>query len=112
VRDKTNGGDFYLLYKLTVPGPIEDVEDVRVLEWHGTVSDLFEQGDLIVELETHKAVIEIRAGQKGILRAILRQAGEWQKIGEPLGVFGDSVDEPLPTTPDELSAWQAIFEII
>ena len=101
-----------MLYKLSVPGPIEDVDDVRVLEWHGAINHAFAQGDLMVELETHKAVIEIRAGQHGVLRAILCREGEWQKLGEPLGILSDTVDESLPATPDGLATWQAIFEII
>ena len=101
-----------MLYRLAIIGPVEDVHDVRVLEWHGAVFHAFVPGDLMVELETHKAVIEVRAGQHGILREILCQDGEWQKLGEPLGILSDTVDESLPATPDGLAAWEAIFEII
>lgn len=100
-----------MLYRLAIAGPVEDVDDVRVLEWHGAVSHAFVPGDLMVELETHKAVIEVRAGQYGILRKILFRAGEWQKLGEPLGILSDTVDEPLPATHDGLAPWEAIFEI-
>ena len=100
-----------MLYRLAITGPIEDVYDVRVLEWHGAVNHAFAPGDLMVELETHKAVIEVRAGQHGILREILCRDGDWQKIGEPLGILSNTVDEPLPATPDGLAAWEAIFEI-
>jgi pyruvate/2-oxoglutarate dehydrogenase complex dihydrolipoamide acyltransferase (E2) component len=101
-----------LLYRLVVPGPIEDVYEVRVLEWHGSVNHAIAPGDLMVELETHKAVIEVRAGQQGILRAILCREGDWQKIGEPLAILSNTMDEPLPISPDGLMAWQADFEIV
>ena len=52
-----------MIWKLVVPGPIEDVEELRVLEWHGDVGRRFDAGAMIVELETHKAVVEVRAGQ-------------------------------------------------
>ncbi len=100
-----------MIYKLAVPGPIEDVDEVRVLEWHGAESHTFIPGDLIVELETHKALIEIRAGQRGILRAVLCHAGEWGKIGEALAVLSDQADEALPTSANSLAAWEVIFEI-
>ena len=45
----------------------------------------FAPGDLIVELETHKAVVEARAGQAGILREIKAAPGDWCRIGTPLG---------------------------
>jgi pyruvate/2-oxoglutarate dehydrogenase complex dihydrolipoamide acyltransferase (E2) component len=100
-----------LLYKFAILEPVEDVHDVRVLEWHGAVLRAFAPGDLMVELETHKAVIEVRAGQHGILREILCRNGEWQKLGEPLGILSDAADELLSASPDGLAAWEAIFEI-
>jgi pyruvate/2-oxoglutarate dehydrogenase complex dihydrolipoamide acyltransferase (E2) component len=100
-----------LIYQLTIPGPIEDVDEVRVLEWHGVENHTFEPNDLMVELETHKALIEIRAGQRGILRSILCAHGEWGKIGRPLAILSDAVDEPLPGSDEGLVAWEATFEI-
>ena len=55
-----------MIYQLLVPGPIKNVAEVRILEWHGAPGKVFSPGDLIVELETHKAVIEVRAGQRGV----------------------------------------------
>ena len=37
-----------MIYTLTVPGPIEDVEEVRVLEWHGQPGRAFAVGELVV----------------------------------------------------------------
>ena len=39
-----------MIYQLAVPGPIEDVEEVRVLEWHGAAGSAFAIGELIVEV--------------------------------------------------------------
>ncbi len=101
-----------MIYKLIVPGPIENVDEVRVLEWHGTEGRVFESGELIVELETYKAVVEVRAGQRGILRQIICDAGSWKEIGEALAVLSDDVGEPLPNTPDEIASWPVEFELI
>jgi pyruvate/2-oxoglutarate dehydrogenase complex dihydrolipoamide acyltransferase (E2) component len=84
---------------------------VRVLEWHGAVGRAFGTGELVVELETHKAVIEVRAGQPGVLRGILSEAGQWQRIGEPLAVLTDEPDERVPASPGELGLWLVAFEI-
>ncbi len=101
-----------MIYKLTVPGPIEDVEELRVLEWHGTPGRVYAPGDLIVELETHKAVVEVRANQPGILRGVLCVAGDWEKIGNPLAVLSDTADEPVPDSLDAVSACKVSFDII
>ncbi|HTS20621.1 MAG TPA: lipoyl domain-containing protein [Casimicrobiaceae bacterium] len=87
-----------MILKLVVPGSIEDAEELRVLEWHGTVGQRFAARELIVELETHKAVVEIRAAQQAILRRVLAEAGSWQKPGDALALLSDEPTEPLPAT--------------
>ncbi len=102
---------FAMIYQLLVPGPIEDVEELRVLEWHGTIGQDFVAGAMIVELETHKAVVEVRAAQEGVLRAILCEAGGWERIGKPLALFSDRADEPLPDDADAIGPLAVRFEI-
>jgi pyruvate/2-oxoglutarate dehydrogenase complex dihydrolipoamide acyltransferase (E2) component len=84
-----------MIYQISVPA-VADVEEIRVLEWHGEVGHQFNDGDLIVELETHKAIVEVRAGQAGVLRKILSEAGKWQGIGLPLALLSDEDNEALP----------------
>jgi pyruvate/2-oxoglutarate dehydrogenase complex dihydrolipoamide acyltransferase (E2) component len=89
-----------MIYKITVPKVAEDVEEIRILEWHGEPDHQFVAGDLVVEMETHKALVEIRAGQSGILRQILAPAGEWAQLGIPIAFFSDKADEELGTEQD------------
>lgn len=84
-----------MIYQISVPS-VADVEEIRVLEWHGAIGRKFNEGDLVVELETHKAVIEVRAGRAGVLRKILSEAGNWQNTGMPLALLTDDENEPLP----------------
>ena len=86
-----------MIYQLSVPAAVPGVEEIRVLEWHGEPGTAFETGDLIVELETHKAVVEARAGRPGILREIKAGPGDWMAIGLVLALFSDGADDPLPT---------------
>jgi pyruvate/2-oxoglutarate dehydrogenase complex dihydrolipoamide acyltransferase (E2) component len=100
-----------MIYALAVPGPIEDVEEVRVLEWHGEPGRAFVGGDLVVEFETHKALVEVRAGQSGVLRKILCAAGDWQAIGLPVALFSDDPAESLPDETEGLAAMTVDFEV-
>ncbi len=100
-----------MIYQISVPGLVADVEEIRVLEWHGNIADAFETGDLIVELETHKALVEVRAGQRGFLRQILVEAGNWQKIGAPLCLLSDELNEPLPASTQSAEDLLVAFEI-
>jgi len=101
-----------MLYKLVLPGPIEDLTELRVLEWHGEPGTGFEAGELMVELDTHKAVVEIRASSKTVLRRILVAPGEWQRVGEPLAILSDSADESLPENADDLMQSSVSYEIV
>jgi pyruvate/2-oxoglutarate dehydrogenase complex dihydrolipoamide acyltransferase (E2) component len=100
-----------MFYALTVPGGVEEVEEVRVLEWHGQVGRVFAPGELVVELETHKALVEVRAGQAGVLRRILCAEGDWQAVGQPVALLSDSPEDPLPETADGLAALAVEFEV-
>ena len=100
-----------MIYTLTVPGPIEDVDEVRVLEWHGAVGHDFAVGDLVVELETHKALVEVRAGQPGALRQIICAEGDWQAVGSPLAVLSDEPSEALPASTDDLEMLVVEYEV-
>lgn len=99
-----------MLYKITVP-QVADVEEIRILEWHRQVGEPVERGDLVVELETHKAIVEVRAGQKGYVRKILADAGNWQGIGLPLAVLSDTENESLPEDAHGLIDLPVDFEI-
>jgi pyruvate/2-oxoglutarate dehydrogenase complex dihydrolipoamide acyltransferase (E2) component len=100
-----------MIYALAVPGPIEDVEEVRVLEWHGEPGRAFAVGELVVELETHKALVEVRAGQPGVLRTILCEAGDWRAVGQPLALLSDDPAEPVPATADGVASLAVDFEV-
>lgn len=99
-----------MIYRISVPA-VADVEEIRVLEWHGEPGHRFDSGDLVVELETHKAIVEVRAGQPGVLRQVLSEAGKWQQIGLPLALLSDDAGEPLPEEVDSAADLMVDFEI-
>jgi pyruvate/2-oxoglutarate dehydrogenase complex dihydrolipoamide acyltransferase (E2) component len=84
-----------LTYEFSVPKAVSGVDEIRVLEWHGDEGAAFDIGDLIVELETHKAIIEVRAGQPGVLRMVHAGPGDWREIGAMLALFSDTADEAI-----------------
>lgn len=101
-----------MLYALTVPGAADDVSEVRVLEWHGKAGHAFAKGDLMVELETHKAVIEVRAGIDAILRRIVKEPGDWQQTGAQLAILSSAPDEPVPDDISSLAEIAALYEVV
>ena len=100
-----------MTYQLTVPAAVPGVEEIRILEWHKHPGDAIAAGDLIVELETHKAVIEVRAAQAGILRKILAEAGDWRGIGLPVAIFSSDASDEIPSDLTNTDAMMVEFEV-
>jgi pyruvate/2-oxoglutarate dehydrogenase complex dihydrolipoamide acyltransferase (E2) component len=97
-----------MIYELRVPTTFEDNDAVRLLEWHGMPGTHFAAGTLIVEVETHKALVEIRGEQDGILRECCVAEGEWCVLGEVLAVLSDTPEEALDNPAED---WKAAFRI-
>ncbi|HEY5288777.1 MAG TPA: lipoyl domain-containing protein [Caulobacteraceae bacterium] len=100
-----------MLYRLSTPGVGDEVVEIRVLQWHGECGKAFAVGELIVELETHKALIEVRAGQSGVLRRVFAAEGDWIRVGEPFAVFSERPDEPLGEDTETAAVFLAKFVV-
>lgn len=97
-----------MIYELRIPTTFEDNDAVRVLEWHGGPGTICPPGKLIVEVETHKALVEIRSDQLAILRQTYFEEGEWCPLGGLLATLSDDIDEPIEGA---LGEWAAEFRI-
>jgi pyruvate/2-oxoglutarate dehydrogenase complex dihydrolipoamide acyltransferase (E2) component len=104
-------GSVALIYSLFVPGTFDDVREMRVLEWHGDEGTRFDRGALIVELETHKAVFEVRADQPGVLRRRLLEEGGWCPLESTIAILSDDPDEPIPDPIEALDPLPVRFAI-
>ena len=64
------------------------VNEGTVVAWRKTVGDAVEAGEVIAEIETDKALVEIEAPKSGKLVQILVPVGQLVKMGGTLGVVG------------------------
>jgi 2-oxoglutarate dehydrogenase E2 component (dihydrolipoamide succinyltransferase) len=74
-----------MIVQLKVPSMGESVSEVEVGAWHRSVGDAVTQDELVVEIESEKASIELPAPETGVLRAIYKQTGQSATIGEVIG---------------------------
>ena len=54
---------------------------------------------------------KVRAGQAGVLRAVLCAAGDWRALGQTLAILSDGADEVLPDDAGALADWPVEFEV-
>jgi 2-oxoglutarate dehydrogenase E2 component (dihydrolipoamide succinyltransferase) len=64
-----------------VPGVGESVQEGMIESWHKSSGDIVEQDEIILELETDKATVEVAAEVAGKLE-ILVEAGQTVKVGD------------------------------
>ena len=61
--------------EIQLPALSSDMESASLTVWHKQVGDQVTQGDVIAEIETDKATLEIEAADSGTLGSILVAAG-------------------------------------
>src|SRR5688572_33054944 len=65
------------------------MEEGTIVKWTKKEGDPVKQGDVLAEIETDKANMEMEALGAGVLRKILVQAGGKAPIGALIGVIAD-----------------------
>jgi len=65
-----------MLVDVRIPTLAESVPDARLLAWNFRAGDRIERGDVLIELETDKVVLEVPAPQGGTLAEIVLAEGE------------------------------------
>ncbi|MDH4443616.1 MAG: dihydrolipoamide acetyltransferase family protein [Akkermansiaceae bacterium] len=78
---------------IEMPKLSDTMTEGTLIKWHKKVGDSIEIGDILAEIETDKATMEMEAFDDGTITAILIQEGEKAPIGGILAVLdGDSAD--------------------
>jgi pyruvate/2-oxoglutarate dehydrogenase complex dihydrolipoamide acyltransferase (E2) component len=90
---------------VTVFIPKEAVNDlaVRLAAWRAADKERVETGRVIAEIETSKAVLELRAPAAGFLRRSLPEGSD-VPVGGPLCFITAGADDPVPEIETEAAA--------
>ncbi|HXU88742.1 MAG TPA: dihydrolipoamide acetyltransferase family protein [Methylomirabilota bacterium] len=79
--------------KVQMPKLSEAMETGKIIKWLKKEGDRVQSGDILAEVETDKADVEMEAFGNGILRKILVPAGEKADVGALIGVIADPNDD-------------------
>ena len=80
--------------ELIMPSLGFDMTEGKVARWLKQEGDRIEKGQVIAEIETEKATVEIEATVSGILRKITVQAGETVAVGTVIGIIAGEDERP------------------
>ncbi|HEX5790210.1 MAG TPA: dihydrolipoamide acetyltransferase family protein [Luteolibacter sp.] len=82
---------------IEMPKLSDTMTEGTVVKWHKSVGDQVEIGDILAEIETDKATMEMEAFEDGVITEILIPAGGKAAIGDTLAVLnGGEAAAPAP----------------
>ena len=79
--------------KVVMPKLSDAMEGGKIIKWLKKEGDRINGGDILAEVETDKADVEMEAFGAGVLRKILVPAGESAPIGALIGVIAEPGDD-------------------
>jgi pyruvate dehydrogenase E2 component (dihydrolipoamide acetyltransferase) len=82
--------------EIKMPRLSDTMEEGAISTWHKKPGDTVTVGDVLVEIETDKAVMEYEAYQGGTLAEILVPEGQNADIGAPIALLDDGTGGPAP----------------
>ena len=82
---------------ILMPALSPTMEEGKLAKWLKNVGDRVKPGDVLAEIETDKATMEVESVDEGPLTAILIPAGtENVKVNTPIAVIGEADAAPAP----------------
>src|SRR5690554_3686254 len=93
--------------EVTMPRLSDTMEEGELARWLKNVGDTVEKGDVIAEIETDKATMDLEAFESGVLEKQLVEEGTVVPIGQAVAIIGDGSSggaEPSGDEPAEAAA--------
>jgi len=91
---------------ILMPALSPTMEEGTLAKWHVKVGDAVKSGDVIAEIETDKATMEVEAVDEGVVEALLVPEGtEEVKVNTPIARLkgeGEEASAPTPSPPSPL----------
>ena len=85
---------------ILMPALSPTMEEGVLAKWHVKTGDTVSAGDVIAEIETDKATMEVEAVDEGVVDAILVPEGsEGVKVNTPIARLRGDAEAPAPTQP-------------
>lgn len=103
-----------MLTKIIMPSSGQTTNESMIVKWNKKVGDKVKRGDVLFEIETDKAVMEIESFAEGTLLGVRYPEGEYATTGEVVAIIGDE-GENLPvdfvvSSVKEIDEYQPIIK--
>src|SRR5918996_2222680 len=90
--------------RVVMPKLTDTMEEGVVVAWKKHEGDTVASGDVLAEIETDKAVMDLEAFASGTLRRLLVREGETVKAGALIAVIGEPDEDITPALQETIGA--------
>ncbi len=70
-----------------------DMQEGQLIAWRKNPGDEVKHGDVLAEIESDKATVEVESYVEGVMLQQLVEAGSWVPIGAPIAVVGQAGEQ-------------------
>jgi pyruvate dehydrogenase E2 component (dihydrolipoamide acetyltransferase) len=94
-----------MLSKITMPSGGTNTDQLLVVSWKKKAGDAVKRGDILLEVETDKALLEVESFAQGTLLKRVVEEGSYGTVGDVIAYIGDPEDlttletESAPSEP-------------
>jgi pyruvate dehydrogenase E2 component (dihydrolipoamide acetyltransferase) len=92
-----------MITRVVMPKLTDTMEEGVVVAWKKHEGETVDSGDILAEIETDKAVLDLESFGSGVLRKVLVPEGETVKAGKLIAVIAeqdDDIEATLAETPE------------
>jgi pyruvate dehydrogenase E2 component (dihydrolipoyllysine-residue acetyltransferase) len=97
--------------EITMPRLSDTMEEGTIVAWHKQPGDRVERGDVLAEIETDKATMDLEAFDAGVLEQIVVQPGETVPIGTVVAIVGDGTGAKAASAAPAQAAVEVPVEV-
>ena len=89
---------------IAMPKLSDTMLEGTLIKWHKKPGDKISIGDVIAEVETDKATMEMEAFDEGVIAEIVVKEGGVVKVGEPIAMLEGGTAAPKKAAPAPAAA--------
>lgn len=93
-----------MIKEVIMPKLGQTVEEATIEKWRKKEGDTVTKGDVLLEVMTDKAVLEVESFYDGVLRKILAKEGATVPVLSVIAYVADSMDEEIKGTQQKKEA--------
>jgi len=96
--------------EFVMPALGADMSAGRLIAWRKQVGDMVARGDIIAEVHTDKADIEVEVFASGVIEKLLVEPGQEVPVGTPLAMIRENGKPPAPAPSEPAAAPATVAE--